>query len=53
MLFYTVSCVDPFSLHVSFDVEPYLPELDKNITTTSFQYHNVRIYNVCVITTGS
>ena len=34
--------VDPFSLHISFDVEPHLAELDKNITTTSFHYHNVR-----------
>ena len=38
---HVASLVDPFSLHVSFDVNPHLSELDKNITTSSFQYHNV------------
>lgn len=33
---------DPFSLHVSFDVEPHLPELENNIT--SFQFHNVSMF---------
>lgn len=39
---------DPFSLHVSFDVEPHLANLDKKTTTTSFQYHNVCTFALLV-----